>query len=225
MTKIDEPLARALQSKEIIKRLRTDIILGKYAPGSRLIEAKIADQLGSSRAPIRTAFQLLAQEGLVLNLANGGTEVVGFTEKQVEDLFDLRLLLERTALTHILADKSFHFRPILEAMEELERHLSVSPEHSSSTDTSQLDIQFHRSLVLMSGNNPLLVAWNTMANVTQAILEITNMTSPNYKEFYEDHRRLADLIIQKNPACLDELTLHITTAKGIIVKRLRANMV
>src|SRR4051812_28923158 len=102
INKYDEPLARALHTKEIVKQLRTDIILGKYRPGTRIIEATIAKQMGISRAPIRTSLQMLAQEGLVLNLSNGGTEVVGFSVKHFVDLFDLRLMLEKKALELIL---------------------------------------------------------------------------------------------------------------------------
>ncbi|MDI4645837.1 GntR family transcriptional regulator [Cohnella hashimotonis] len=224
MNKLDDPLARSLQAKEIVKRLRTDIILGEYKSGSRLIEAKVADRLGCSRAPIRTAFQLLSQEGLVLNLSNGGTEVIGFTSKQAHDLFDLRLLLEQKALEQILANRSFHFRPLFEAMEDLEQRLSDSENRPSSADTSVLDIQFHRSLMTMAQNSPLLAAWHTMANVLQAILEITNMTSATYRQFYESHRRLADLVIQRSPEALDELTRHIANAKAIIIARLEQNM-
>ncbi|CAK4869425.1 unnamed protein product [Aphanomyces euteiches] len=89
-----------------------------------------------------------------------------------------------------------------------------------SSETSFLDVQFHRSLINMLENNPLLVAWNTMANVFQAILEITNMTSSSFAEFYDDHKRLADLVIQKNPHCIDELVSHISKSKEIIVQRM-----
>lgn len=225
MKKLDDPLARALHTKEIVKKLRTDIILGKYAKGSRLIEAKIAEALGASRAPVRTAFQLLAQEGLVVNLSNGGTEVVGFSIKQASDLFDLRLLLERKALELILANSTFHFRPLFESMEILEAHLrQVGAAEAPSSETSALDIHFHRSLMVMSENNPMLVAWNTMVNVFQALLEITNMTSSSYKEFFDDHRRLADLIIQRSHGSIDELVAHISKAKSIIIYRLEKKL-
>jgi DNA-binding GntR family transcriptional regulator len=221
MTKIDEPLARAVQSKEIIRKLRTDIILGKYPSGARLIESKIADDLGTSRAPVRTAFQVLAQEGLVINLANGGTEIVGFSIKQASDLFDLRLLLEQKALQMLLDSKSFHFRPLFDSMDELQSYLQrAENEELSSSETSQLDIHFHRSLLIMSESNPMLVAWNTMANVFQAMLEITNMTSSSYKEFFDDHRRLADLIIRRDHDSMAELNAHISNAKKIIIDRL-----
>ncbi|OCT15441.1 hypothetical protein A8709_15295 [Paenibacillus pectinilyticus] len=221
MNKYDDPLARAMSTKEIVKRLRKDIILGKYRPGSRLIEATIAKNMDISRAPVRTAFQMLAQEGLVLNLSNGGTEVVGFSVKQVLDLFDLRLMLEKRVLELILVSTSFNYRPLLDIMETFDEYRKkAQTTEILSSETSFLDIQFHRSLINMLDNNPMLVAWNSMANVFQAILEITNMTSASFEEFYTDHRRLADYVIQKNPACVDELTAHITKSKDIIMVRM-----
>ncbi|THF84632.1 GntR family transcriptional regulator [Cohnella fermenti] len=225
MTKIDDPLARAQHTREVVKSLRTDIILGKYAKGTRLIESKIADTLGASRAPVRTAFQLLAQEGLVINLANGGTEVVGFSIKQAMDLFDLRLLLEKRALELILDSDSFVFRPLFESMEQLEQYLpQAEAAEIPSSETSRLDILFHRSLVMMADSTPLLVAWNTMTNIFQELLEITNMTSSSYRHFFEDHRKLADLIIQRNRSSIDELVAHITRAKNIIIERLETRL-
>ncbi|MDG0810020.1 FCD domain-containing protein [Cohnella rhizosphaerae] len=175
--------------------------------------------------PVRTAFQLLAQEGLVINLANGGTEVVGFSLKQAMDLFDLRLLLEKKALELVLSNDAFHFRPLFESMEQLELYLpQADAGEVPSSETSRLDILFHRSLVMMAENNPLLVAWNTMVNIFQELLEITNMTSSSYTAFFEDHRKLADLIIQRNRSSIDELVAHITKAKNIIIERLESKL-
>ncbi|UVI28294.1 GntR family transcriptional regulator [Paenibacillus spongiae] len=219
MTKYDDPLARTMYTKDIVKKLRTDIILGKYKRGTRLIESKIAEQMGISRAPVRTSLQLLSQEGLVLSLSNGGTEVVGFSTRYCTDLFNLRLTLELQAVETLLASPTFHYRPIFDMMEQFEQLMNEKTEITSGL-TSQLDIQFHRSLLIMSGNQPLLVAWNTMANILQAVLEITNMTKDSFTEFYEDHRRIVDLIIQRNPKCLDELREHITIARNIITDRI-----
>lgn len=217
MIKYEDPLTRSIHTKENVRKLRHDIIIGVYPAGSRLIEAKLAEQLGSSRAPVRTALQMLAQEGLVINLANGGTEVVGCSVNYVSNMFDVRLLLERKALQSVMENAAFPYRPLFDVMEKFEQYRNGDV---SSEITSMLDMMFHRSLMMMSENQPLLVAWNTMANIMQTILEITNMTNPTFEEFYEGHRKLADLIIQRKDECIDDLENHISVAKSIIVKRL-----
>jgi len=226
MAKYEELFGRSQNAKEMVSKLRKDIILGKHKPGTRLIEAKLAEQFGVSRAPVRAAFQLLAQEGLVLNLSNGGTEVVGCSVKDVSDLFDLRLTLERNALEYALEAASFQYRPLFDAMELFDEYnKKAETQEITSYETSSLDIVFHRSLILLAQNNPLLVAWNTMANMIQAILEITNMTSFTFQEFYNNHSTLAHLIIQKNPACIEELDQHIGNAKKMIIKRIEKSIV
>lgn len=219
----EDSFQRSSQTKETLQQLRKEIIFGKYKPGTRLIEAKLAENMGISRAPIRTAFQMLAQEGLVLNLSNGGTEVIGCSSKDVADMFELRLVMEKEALRIAFDNPSFHYRPLFDAMEmfdEYKKKFEATSEITSN-DTSQLDILFHRSLIMMADSNPLRVAWNTMANILQTILEITNTTRPTFREFYEDHRMLADMIIQKKrEECFKELEFHITNAKNIIIERI-----
>jgi len=223
MSNYADSLSRSHHTKEVVTQLRKDIILGKYEPGSRLIEAKLAEQMGISRAPVRTSLQLLAQEGLVLNLNNGGTEVIGCSPKDVKDIFDLRLLLERTALQITFNSSTFRYRPLFDAMELLESYKGKAGEITSE-DTAHLDIVFHRSLILMADNKPMTVAWNTMANTVQAILEITNITTPTFEAFCSGHRMLADMIIQKDEGAFTELEYHITNAMNIIIERMEKKM-
>ncbi|GGD93464.1 GntR family transcriptional regulator [Paenibacillus nasutitermitis] len=219
MSNYTDSLSRSHHTKEVVTQLRKDIILGKYKPGTRLIEAKLAEQMGISRAPVRTSLQMLALEGLVMNLTNGGTEVIGCSAKDVRDIFELRLLLERTALLSTFKSPTFRYRPLFDAMELLESY-KAKGEEITSYDTAYLDISFHRSLILMADNNPMTVAWNTMANTVQAILEITNMTRPTFAEFCDDHRELADMIIQKNEESIQMLDHHIMNAMNIIIERI-----
>jgi DNA-binding GntR family transcriptional regulator len=223
MSNYNDALSRSHHTKEVVTQLRKDIILGKHKPGTRLIEAKLAEQMGISRAPIRTSLQLLAQEGLVMNLTNGGTEVIGCSPKDIKDIFELRLLLEKTALQSTFHNPVFRYRPLFDAMDLLESYKDRTDEVTSEV-TSNLDIVFHRSLILMADNNAMTVAWNTMANTIQAILEITNMTTSTFEEFCDGHRRLADMIVQKNEASLKELEFHITNAMNIIIERIEKNM-
>lgn len=217
----EDPLARAQQTKDIVGQLRKKIILGSYAPGSRLVEAKVASELQYSRAPVRTALQILAQEGLVMSLSNGGTEVVGFTVKHLDDVFRLRLMLEQKAVELLLEQPSFHYRPLFDVMEAFDA--LRDREEKSASDISSLDIQFHRSLLIMSGNHALLTAWNTMANTMQTILEITNRAHfSRFEPFYDEHQLLADMIIKRDPAVHERFELHISNAREVLVSKMTA---
>jgi GntR family transcriptional regulator of vanillate catabolism len=80
-----------------VVRLREMILNGALAPGQRLVEAIIADQLGISRTPVRQALPVLAQEGLLISHVTRGYLVRGFSRAELLDAVDLRGTLEGAA--------------------------------------------------------------------------------------------------------------------------------
>lgn len=214
------PFSRTLFTKDIIDRLRMDIILGNFPPRSRLVELQLAADLGVSRGPIRTALQVLEQEGLVESLPNGGTRVVGFTMKNASDMFDFRFLLEHNALSQILNNPLANFHPLLDVIDILQDFYAKSKIENLTKTITAVDIQYHRSIMVMAENKITLQAWNTMANVLYTILEISNTTYEEFSQYYIRHKKLADLIISRNPEAIAELEEHIMHTKDIILKRL-----
>lgn len=85
----DKSLAEA-----VTDRLRTAIFEGVYDPGTRLVERKLAAELGISHIPVREALTRLAEEGLVVRLPRRGARVVQLDERTVDEISDIRRLLE-----------------------------------------------------------------------------------------------------------------------------------
>ena len=81
----------------VLMQLRQYILRGDFAPGSRLAEQQIAELLGSSRTPVRSALVTLEQEGLVQANETGGFAVRQFTVREVIDAISVRGLLEGMA--------------------------------------------------------------------------------------------------------------------------------
>lgn len=78
--------------------LRGGIVEGRYAPGRRLIEQRLAEELGLSRTPVREALRMLEAEGLVVSERNRGAVVRPLSETEVVDLYGLRIRLESYAV-------------------------------------------------------------------------------------------------------------------------------
>ena len=70
----------------VAEALRASIVSGRLRPGDRLREVELATQLGTSRAPVREALRQLEQEGLVLSSPYRGTEVIGVSQEEVEEV-------------------------------------------------------------------------------------------------------------------------------------------
>ena len=90
-------IARSTLPQVAAERLRALIIEGILAPGARLNERELSEQLGLSRTPLREAFRLLAAEGLLLQLPNRGVQVVALSREDVRHAFEVMASLEGLA--------------------------------------------------------------------------------------------------------------------------------
>ena len=82
----------------VFQTLRGAILKGDLKPGERLMELQLASKLGVSRTPIREAIRMLEQEGLAVTIPRKGAEVAKMTEKDMEDVLEIRLSLEGLAV-------------------------------------------------------------------------------------------------------------------------------
>jgi len=78
----------------VVTELRQAILSGRLKPGERLVEGRLADELGVSRNPVREAIRVLASEGLIEVTARRGAAVATMTEQEARETIELRALLE-----------------------------------------------------------------------------------------------------------------------------------
>lgn len=131
--------------------LREAIISGAFAPGEWLRQESLADAIGVSRIPVRTALLQLEQEGLINFRPHRGAQVRTLSSSQIDEVYRLRLLLQTYALRRSMEKMT------PERIEILRRHatqLDREPDGGEFVDTR---VQFYRELH-DADNNPLLVA-------------------------------------------------------------------
>ena len=83
----------------VFHTLREAILKGELKPGERLMELQLASKLGVSRTPIREAIRMLEQEGLAVTIPRKGAEVAKMTEKDMEDVLQIREVLDELAVS------------------------------------------------------------------------------------------------------------------------------
>lgn len=129
-------------SGRVFQSIRDGILNGKYKERDELREVTIGKELGVSRTPVREALRQLELEGLVTIIPNKGAYVTGISEKDVNDIFEIRFLLEglcaRWATENITT----------EALDQLEEIILLSEFHMkrgsiSSEQITELDGRFH----------------------------------------------------------------------------------
>jgi len=98
-------LQRTHLNDQAIELLRDYIISGRFPPGTKLVEREVAELLGISRAPVRDALRELEAEGLVVS-GSTGRRVVNLTQRDVRELYQVRLVLERLAVALAAQNRS-----------------------------------------------------------------------------------------------------------------------
>lgn len=137
------------------RELRHRIIEGSYAPGERLIEERIAHDLGISRTPVRQALARVEAEGLVRSLPNRGAVVRSFTRDELIQTFELRALLEGHAAERAAQQRSpDHIADLQQIQADLD-HVARQ-EFADHAEQARLLVEhnqrFHRVVLIASGN-------------------------------------------------------------------------
>ena len=127
-------------AESVYRELRSAICEGRIPAGERLVQNTLADQLGISRAPVRDALLRLSQEGLVEpSPVRGGYLVSGFTEREVFDIYDIRLALEPAAAESATGR---HTPSQVAELREINDRLRAETDYSSA-ESFELNRRFH----------------------------------------------------------------------------------
>ena len=87
----------------VFNTLRKAILKGELKPGERLMEIALAERLGVSRTPVREAMRKLELEGLVVMIPRRGAQVANITEKDLNDVLEVRIALENLSIENACA--------------------------------------------------------------------------------------------------------------------------
>ena len=149
-------LPRLTVTGSAVTHLRAEIVTGRLPPGEALPEARIGELLGVSRAPVREALTLLEREGLVAFDRRGTARVCVLGLDDVKELGLMRFALEPVA-ARLACERWKHGGYGIEAnVQKLNRAKTLG-------DVTRLDVEFHRLILLASGNRRLLLAWEELA--------------------------------------------------------------
>ncbi|KUK14315.1 MAG: hypothetical protein PWQ16_78 [bacterium] len=198
----DEPL-----NQKVYRVIKEAILKGELEGGSRLVETQLASQLGTSRTPVREAIRRLAVEGLVELIPNQGAFVTKFSLKDIENVFQIRSVLEG------LAVKLFAKRCGAEEIENLKRKLERMKKVAEERDViaySELDAEFHRFIWFSSGNERLSRMLESIVSYINTYRLRSLYITGVMEKSLEDHEKILELIIQRKAKEVEELMrLHV----------------
>ena len=189
----------------VFKRLREDILKGRYKQQDELREATIGKELGVSRTPVREALRQLELEGLVTIVPNKGAYVTGISQKDIWDIYQMRKYLEgmcaRWAAEHITEDQ-------LEELEEtiLLSEFQMKKENGYNKEqVTGLDGRFHTILYEASGSRMLCHVLTDFHRYVQMARKSSINVKARAEKSIEEHKAILQAIRDRNPDLAEQL--------------------
>jgi DNA-binding GntR family transcriptional regulator len=191
-----EAAPRRSRADDVYAQLKSDVATFKLVPGDRFTENALCERLAVSRTPVRQALYRLQQEGYVEVLFRSGWRVLPFDFEKFEQLYDLRMVLETTAVHRLSADDNRVDRPLLDELAAI----WLVPSSERSTDmgqVSQWDEAFHCALVDAAGNAEMARVHKDVTDRIRIIRRLDFTKQARIDATYDEHSKILQAIQQK----------------------------
>ncbi len=182
--------------------IRKDILTCVIDPGTRIAQAQMVERYNFGITPVREALKRLEQEGYVQSIPRFGYLITPITIKDVEDLYDLRTILEKSSVRTAIQRASD------EQIAQLCNHASFTytfKDPESYLEFLDHNIEFHVSIALASGNRKLA---EVLAQVLNAMTRIFNLgldLRDSAEEMRNEHLALAQAISRRDVQAAEQI--------------------
>ena len=200
----------------VLDNTRKRILTGEFRPGQKINESEIAVNLGISRSPVREAFRILEIDGLITTLPRKGSYITDISLKDLEELFEIRKILECYALDCIKKRAKKSPEKIQPMIEELDKNLL------KKHDPFSVISGFHYNLVELSNNSRLIELYKILS-VSLRRYWLIYHSKNEQKDISLEHHRGIIYSLKKGDYPGTEILLkkHIRYVKGVVRKQVK----
>jgi DNA-binding GntR family transcriptional regulator len=195
------PITRIDQVRQAVLEL---IFSGALKPGERLVESRLAAQFGVSQATVNAALQTLHDQAIVSKIQNRSTNVCLYTEREINNLFSVRLILEPAAAEAV----SRRFSPeIRAALMRPVAAMRLAAREEDLPGFCLADYNFHQELYRLTDNPVLIQACQAIAAAPFAFVLCDHPSAlpTDYMRLAEDHYEVI-LALEQGPEVAAEIT-------------------
>ena len=200
MSAVPHPTIALLQTNSLTmvvqQEIERAILAGEYGPGAKLNEAALALKMGVSRGPVREAFRMLDEAGLVRTEKNRGVFVRDIPLDEAIEIYELRAAMEELVGRHLARHMSGAQRAEAEAIVQA---MDRAVQDEDELGYHHLNLQFHDRLVEMSGNRKLAGIYRKLVKEI-ALIRRRNLAEVGVLPVSaSEHRDILDAIASGNP--------------------------
>ncbi|MEE1442147.1 MAG: GntR family transcriptional regulator [Blautia sp.] len=202
----------------VFNTLRRAILKGELKPGERLMEIALADKLGVSRTPIREAIRKLELEGLVVMAPRKGAKVASITERDLNDVLEVRKGMEVLAIS--LACKRITGEE-LEKLEIIERDFQRLIESGNLTELAEMDVKFHDTIYQATNNQRLVQLLNNLREQMYRYRMEYLKDIAVRRTLAEEHKAICQALRERNQQQAEKyVSIHIDNQQKAIIRSL-----
>jgi DNA-binding GntR family transcriptional regulator len=198
------------------RSIRDSIVSGRLPMGSRLVEARLAAELGVSRGPVREALRRLREEQLVLERPRVGCFVRSFDGDDLVDIYNLRLAIEAAAI-RLATRNGVDTRRLRRLIDQM-----GAAAHAGRIErVVDAEFAFHEELFLASRNPHLIHVFKMLSAQLRMALSLDNSAYSELADVATEHRELVDAIDARDEhRAVCAMRSHIVSTVGETIRRL-----
>lgn len=204
----------------VFNTLRKAILKGELKPGERLMEIALAERLGVSRTPVREAMRKLELEGLVVMIPRRGAQVANITEKDLNDVLEVRIALENLSIENACA------RMTEEQLAELKkagRYFEETIKEGNLVKLAEADVAFHEVIYKASDNRRLNQVLNNLREQIYRYRVEYLKEEETRNVLVKEHEEIYEAIKNRDVKKAQEISFrHIENQREAIIRSIRA---
>jgi len=195
----------------IFDKIREDILNDKYRPGEKIVEAKLAEELGVSRTPVREALKQLELDGLIDNIPNRGVVVKGVTTQDIKDIYTIRIAIEGVAVRWAIE------RMEDEELDELKEIYELMEFYTFKKDVDkifELNTKFHETIYKATKSRYLEQILKDFQLFIKATRNKSLRCEGRMQEALEEHKAIIDAFIERDSEeAVEAIVKHVNSSK------------
>ena len=205
----------------VFKSLRQAILKGELKPGERLMEIGLAEKMGVSRTPVREAIRMLEAEGLVVMVPRRGAHVANITEKDLNDVLEVRIGLEYMAVEKACQHMN---REVIRKLDAARKNFEHVLTEDDLTALAEADVKFHEVIYEAADNARLIQLINDLREVIYRY-RIEYLKDEQTRDLLvKEHQTIFDALYHNDEeAATEAVYAHLDNQRKAILKSIKNN--
>jgi DNA-binding GntR family transcriptional regulator len=201
--------------EHIFEHLKQAIVRGDIAPGSRIVETRIAETMGVSRTPVREAIHKLEREGFLTKKASSGLAVAGLAREDIEECFGIRAVLEGySARLATVRHTPEQLKPLIRKNELFRKHL----EKDDLKALPKINTELHNMIYDLSGSPRLIKMINDLKEQILRFREIILRSKTLARASHKDHSDMLAMMQERRAEEVEKLVReHILRGQAAVL--------